>query len=152
MKYKKIIIILLIIIIFAITFIKNEQKFVFFNYLKETFNSAINYKINDYTVTMRIPKKSFIADYDISIKPHVKYYTFLSKEKIQLFHENIKEEIQGQYRLVFTNENFDMYLDDENKYLILIPNKFSFLKSENIIKTVIYYFPGKEDIKEILLS
>lgn len=141
---------IVIIILLSLTvFLKYEQKLMFIKYIPETINKSINYVFDDYQVTIPLHKFAFIENYDISLKPSVKYFTFLDVNAIKEFYTVTKQNAERNYK-TYNDDNIIFYLDTVNNTYVQIPDEY-YIEDKNIFfRQVRFNIIDNETMKKII--
>jgi len=146
-------IIIVFIVIFVLVsiplFLKYEQELVFIKYLPETMKKSIDFVNDDYKTTIPLHRFTFVKDYDISLSPSVKYFTFLEADEIKEFYSETRHNAEKNHKV----HNFDgvfFYFDEADNTYVQIPNECIIGEKSIFFRQVRFKLIDKETMREII--
>lgn len=146
---KDIVIITVLVSLFIFLFIRYEDELIFIKYLSVTMKNTISYTIDGYKIAVPLHKFAFIKNIDVSLKPSVSYFTFISSEKINEFYDEIKRNAEKNLGKLNSYGNL-LYYDETKDLYMQIPEYYYIEGEKDIIKKVKFSLIDNENIKNII--
>lgn len=130
-------------------FIKYEDELTFIRYLPVTMKKNISYTIDDYKIAVPLHNFAFIKNIDVSLKPSVSYFTFLSFEEINKFYDEVKRNAEENFK-EYNSYGKLLYYDETNDIYIQIPEYYYIEGEKDIIKKIKFSLIDNDTIKKII--
>lgn len=148
---KRLILIAVILILMLAFFFKYESQLVFIKYLPSTVSQSMNFMIDEYSVCIPLHKGTYIKDFDIGLKPSIKYFSPTSKKEIISFYDDMIEHVMKEKNYI-SNEtgNICIYFNEDNNKYVLVPLKYNIINEDKFIRQVLVSLIDKKEIRQMI--
>lgn len=130
-------------------FLKYEQELVFIKYLPETMKTSIDLVHDDYKITVPLHRFAFVEDYDMFLKPSVKYFTFVDADEIKEFYSETRKSSEKNHK-VYNYDGVFFYFDEADNTYVQIPIECIIIEKNIFFRKVGFKLLDIETIREIV--